>query len=91
MADCPTHCTRTYGTKREVYAGKAMKTRGGLQKKDLALNKRGRVVSVKKMEQGRAAYAANPVLQERAAAWRAEPPRRGTRAGTASLNALEMA
>ena len=35
------------GNKRQVYYGKASKTKGGLLKKDLCLNKRNRVVSKK--------------------------------------------
>ena len=37
----------TIGNKDEVFAGKADKTKGGLKKEDLILNKNGKVVSLK--------------------------------------------
>ncbi len=36
------------GSRAEVYHGSAFKTAGGLQKKDIMMNKNGRIVSVKK-------------------------------------------
>lgn len=36
------------GSRRQVHNGSAFKTSGGLKKKDLMLNKHGRIVSVKK-------------------------------------------
>ena len=38
---------RTFGSRAEVYHGSALKTTGGLRKKDLIKNKRGRIVSKK--------------------------------------------
>ena len=38
------------GTRAQVYHGTAYKTSGGLLKKDLVQNKRGRIVSKKKLE-----------------------------------------
>jgi hypothetical protein len=44
------------GTKREVWNGSALRTSGGLRKKDLMYNsKRGRIVSKRKHEQGKKA------------------------------------
>lgn len=40
------------GSKQEVWEGKAVKTAGGLEKKDLMLNKKGKVVSLKMSEKG---------------------------------------
>ena len=37
-----------YGTRQEVWAGEADKTRGGLSKEDLMLNKRNKLVSKKR-------------------------------------------
>ena len=46
----------TVGTKREVWNGTALRTSGGLMKKDLMYNsKRGRIVSKRKHEQGKKA------------------------------------
>lgn len=42
----------TVGSKKDVYEGRAKHTSGGLTKKDLVKNKRGRVVSKAKHEQG---------------------------------------
>jgi len=39
-----------------VFAGKAKKTLGGLQKKDLVRNKQGKIVSKKRSEQAKALY-----------------------------------
>ena len=48
---------RRYGTRDEVFAGSAEKTRGGLKKADLLINSRtGRIVSKKKSEQARKNY-----------------------------------
>ncbi len=44
------------GTKKEVWDGTSDRTSGGLYKKDLAMNKRGKVVSKKQMERGRLLY-----------------------------------
>ena len=38
---------KTVGTRAEVWHGNAKKTSGGLMKKDLKMNKRGRIVSKK--------------------------------------------
>jgi hypothetical protein len=38
----------TFGSRRQVYNGSALKTSGGLKKGDLVLNKNGRIVSRKK-------------------------------------------
>jgi len=43
----------TFGTKKEVYHGKAKKTRGGLTKSDLTLSKHGKVVSKKMQQRGK--------------------------------------
>ena len=40
------------GSMRKVWNGTAMYTKGGLMKKDLCLNKRGKVVSKKRFSQG---------------------------------------
>ena len=40
--------TRTIGSRAEVWHGNALKTSGGLRKKDLVKNKNGRLVSRKK-------------------------------------------
>lgn len=42
--------TKTFGCKKDVFLGKARKTRGGLTRDDLVQNKRGKVVSRKKSE-----------------------------------------
>ena len=39
---------KAYGDKRAVFLGKARKTRGNLTKKDLMVNKNGRIVSKKR-------------------------------------------
>jgi hypothetical protein len=41
------------GSKYLVFSGKALRTSGGLYKKDLMMNKRGRIVSKKKHELGK--------------------------------------
>ena len=43
------------GSKAQVYHGTADRTSGGLVKSDLLMNKRGRIVSRKKMEAGKKA------------------------------------
>ena len=43
------------GSKAKVFHGNADKTSGGLRKEDLMQNKHGRIVSVKKHEQGKVA------------------------------------
>ena len=45
----------TSGSKRQVFNGTAKHTAGGLTKKDLVLNKRGRIVSKKQMAAGKKA------------------------------------
>ena len=40
--------TSRIGSRRQVMNGSALKTAGGLRKKDLMLNKRGRIVSRRK-------------------------------------------
>lgn len=44
------------GSKAQVYHGSAERTSGGLEKSDLLMNKRGRIVSRKKMEAGKKAF-----------------------------------
>ena len=39
---------KTFGSRAEVFHGTAMKTSGGLRKKDLLKNKHGEIVSKKK-------------------------------------------
>jgi hypothetical protein len=46
--------------KRLVYEGVYKKTRGGLTQKDLTLNRLGKVVSRKKLQQGKKLQQANP-------------------------------
>jgi hypothetical protein len=46
----------TVGSKYEVYRGKAQRTSGGLTRKDLGLNKRGKVVSLKQAAAGKKAF-----------------------------------
>lgn len=49
--------TQTYGTYKEVYSGKALKTSGrGLLKKDLTLNPKKKVVSKARREIGLKMY-----------------------------------
>ena len=48
-----------YGSKAKVYHGNAEMTTGGLTKADLMMNKRGRIVSKKKYEQGLKRYKEN--------------------------------
>lgn len=43
---------KAVGTRREVMAGKAMHTSGGLYKKDLKKNKQGKIVSIRQSEKG---------------------------------------
>jgi len=43
------------GSMRRVWSGTAMYTKGGLMKKDLCINKRGKVVSKKQMQRGKKA------------------------------------
>lgn len=45
----------SYGSYAQVYHGSANRTAGGLTKSDLVMNKRGRIVSRKKMEAGKKA------------------------------------
>ena len=42
------------GTRAQVYHGTALKTTGGLKKKDLFMNKHGRIVSAKKHKTAKA-------------------------------------
>jgi hypothetical protein len=49
--------TKTIGTKKEVWEGKAVKTVGGLTKSKLALNAAGKVVSKAKQALGKQQYA----------------------------------
>lgn len=66
MSSCATTCVRTTGNKVEVWNGLAKKTPGGLHKGDLTKNKYGRIVSIKKMELGRKAFAKNDVMKQHA-------------------------
>jgi len=43
---------KTFGSKRDVFLGLAKKTRGGLFKDDLMMNKQGKIVSKKKHQIG---------------------------------------
>jgi hypothetical protein len=45
------------GSKAQVYHGTAKHTAGGLTKKDLMMNKRGRIVSKKQLAAGKKAYS----------------------------------
>ncbi len=47
------------GTKLAVWRGQAHKTSGGLTKKDLMMNKRGKCVSIKQHHAGKKAFARN--------------------------------
>ena len=47
------------GSKLQVWRGTADKTSGGLTKKDLVLNKRGKVVSKKQSEAGKKRFKEN--------------------------------
>jgi hypothetical protein len=47
---------RRYGTRDEVWAGTAEKTKGGLTRDKLTLSRNGRLVSKVKSEQARANY-----------------------------------
>ncbi len=49
----------TIGNKLAVFRGKADRTAGGLTKKDLMVNKRGKVVSRKAHEAGKRAFKRN--------------------------------
>ena len=53
----------TIGSKVQVWNGKADKTIGGLKKDDLMKNKRGKIVSKKKHEQGKIMYEKNNLKQ----------------------------
>jgi len=48
---------KRYGTREEVWDGQATKTRGGLTKNDLVLSKTMKIVSKKKSQMAKAAYA----------------------------------
>lgn len=45
------------GSKAEVYHGSAARTSGGLTRKDLTMNKRGRIVSLKQQAAGKKAFS----------------------------------
>ena len=47
---------RRVGSKKEVYHGHAHRTGGGLQRHHLTVNKRGKVVSIKKLMAGKKAF-----------------------------------
>ncbi len=49
--------TKKVGTRAEVWHGTATKTKGGLMKENLAMNAKGRIVSKRKQELGRAAFS----------------------------------
>ncbi len=64
---------KAIGTKAQVWHGTADHTSGGLHKSDLMKNKAGRIVSVKKHNQGKAAFKRNnlkPKTAEELAAMR---------------------
>ncbi len=48
---------KKYGTRSEVFDEQAMQTRGGLQKEDLMVSRTGKIVSKKKSEMAKQAYA----------------------------------
>jgi hypothetical protein len=50
---------KSIGTKEEVFEGLATQTRGGLRKKDLTVNSRGQVVSLKKSLQAKRVFGRN--------------------------------
>lgn len=50
------------GSRAQVWHGTASRTTGGLTKDDLMLNKQGRIVSIKKHEQGKLAYTRNKMV-----------------------------
>ena len=47
----------TVGSKAQVFHGSAQRTAGGLTRKDLVMNKRGRIVSRKQMAAGKKAFS----------------------------------
>jgi DVNP family len=47
----------TVGSKAQVFHGTAKHTKGGLTRKDLVKNKRGKIVSRKQAEAGKKAYS----------------------------------
>ncbi len=57
----------TVGSKSMVYRGSAHKTSGGLTKKDLMVNKRGRIVSRKAHAAGKVAFKRNGLKAKTAA------------------------
>ena len=51
---------KKYGTRKEVWSGEAIQTKGGLKKDDLMVRPRdGRLVSKRKSALGKASYARN--------------------------------
>lgn len=58
MTTFPT-ATTLPGQRRQVFEGKALKTRGGLEKEDLKKNKEGKIVSKKASAHGKKMYARN--------------------------------
>lgn len=52
------------GSRREVYKGLAIKTRGGLVSKDLIKNARGKIVSLKKSKMAQKAKF-NPLMRQK--------------------------
>ena len=52
--------------KRAVWDGRLRSTSGGLTKKDLMLNKDGKVVSIKQHKSGKAAYKRHGLAKHRA-------------------------
>lgn len=51
--------SKVIGTKAEVWSGVAQKTVGGLRKRSLTKNKRGKVVSLKQSARGKQLYKSN--------------------------------
>merc|ERR1719449_413619 len=51
--------TPTRGTRRQVFAGSRLKTKGGLKKNELVRNKAGRIVSAKASAAGKKRYRKN--------------------------------
>lgn len=55
---------KTQGTRAEVFRGDALRTAGGLTKKDLKKNKFGLIVSKKASQASKARFEKNPALKK---------------------------
>lgn len=59
----PPGISKKYGTRREVWTGNALMTKGKLQKKDLMVRPRdGKLVSIKKSQMGKVMYKKNKLV-----------------------------